>query len=112
MCLCYREIKKSGYEIHHAFREKKRGGGAAIIYKMQLAVKEGECSSSEYSSFEYSYVILTLESKRKLVLVCLYRKQEVSFTLYRDEMESFMDKVSFKGDAMLVVGDFNVWMIV
>ena len=93
-------------------REKKRGGGAAIIYKMQLAVKEGECSSSEYSSFEYSYVILTLESKRKLVLVCLYRKQEVSFTLYRDEMESFMDKVSFKGDAMLVVGDFNVWMIV
>ena len=72
-------IKKSGYKLHHAHREDKRGGGSAIMYKNHLMVKDGDASSSKYSSFEYSYVTLTLQSKIRLVLACIYRKQEISF---------------------------------
>ena len=54
-------IKDAGYEIHHAFREKKRGGGAAMIYKRHLDLKEAGASSSQYSSLEYACAILALK---------------------------------------------------
>ena len=54
-------IRDAGFEINHAFREKKRGGGSAIIYKKELSVKKGEASSSDYLSFEYSCVTLSFE---------------------------------------------------
>ena len=103
-------IKKRGYELHHAYREDKRGGGTAILYKKQLMVKEGDASSSEYSSFEYVFVTLTLQSKKRVILICLYRKQEISFNLFYDEFTNFMDKILNKGEVMLLVGDFNVWV--
>ena len=103
-------IKKSGYKLHHAHREDKRGGGSAIMYKNHLMVKDGDASSSKYSSFEYSYVTLTLQSKIRLVLACIYRKQEISFSTFNEEFTTFMDKILYIGDAMLVVGDLNVWM--
>ena len=102
-------IKDAGFELHHTFREDKRGGGSAIIYKRDMSVKKGGASSSIYSSFEYSYVTLTLQSKRKLIMVCLYRKQEVAFNIFHDELTLIMDKLSNVGDSLLLVGDFNVW---
>ena len=103
-------IKRSGYKLHHAYREDKRGGGAAILYKKKLMIKYGDASATEYSSFEYSFVTITLQSKLKLVLVCVYRKQEVSFNAFHEEFTTFMDKLLNKGELLLVVGDFNVWM--
>ena len=103
-------IKDAGYEIHHAFREKKRGGGAAMIYKRHLDLKEAGASSSQYSSFEYACAILTLQCKRRLLLVCIYRKQEVTFSVFHDELSMLIEKVMFKGDAAMFVGDFNVWV--
>ena len=105
-----RKIKNAGYELHHAYREDKRGGGTAIMYKKKLMVKEGDASTSEYSSFEYSYVVVTLQSKRKMVLLCVYRNQEVAFSTFHEEYAMFMDKIQYKGDTILAVGDFNIWM--
>ena len=103
-------IKKNGYQLHHSYREGKRGGGTAILYRSELTVKEGEASSSEYTSFEYSYVFLTMESRRKMLIGCIYRKQEVSYSMFIDEFSCFMDKVACKADVLLMVGDFNVWV--
>ena len=72
-------------------------------------MKEGEVSLSKFTSFEYAHVTLTLQSTQKLLLVCIYRKQEVAFSLFYDEFSSFTEKLVFKGDAVLFVGDFNVW---
>ena len=73
-------------------------------------VKYGDASTSEYFSFEYSFVTITLHSKRRLVLLCVYRKQEVSFLVFQEEFTTFMDKALNQGEVLLVVGDFNVWM--
>ena len=62
-------IKEHGYELYHAFRADKRGGGVAIMYKNQLSVKEGEKSTSKFSSFEYAYVTINLKSKQKVMIV-------------------------------------------
>ena len=102
-------IKMSGFEIHHAYRENKRGGGTAILYKSELQIKEGDASTSQYTSFEYSYVTLTIQAKRKLLICCLYRKQEVAFHMFHDELSTFINNIESKCDILLVVGDFNVW---
>ena len=103
-------IKQNGYELHHAYREGQSGGGAAIMYRKQLNIKEGDASTTEYLSFEYSWVTLTIQINRRLILVCIYRKQEIRFATFHDEFSSFMDKIQRKGDIMMIVGDFNVWM--
>ena len=104
-----RMIKENKFGLHHAHRVNQRGGGVAIIYKEHLALKEGEASTAQFTSFEYAYVTLTLQSKLKVLLVCVYRKQEVAFSLFYDEFSSFTEKLVFKGDAVMFVGDFNVW---
>ena len=104
------KIKSNGYKLHHAYRENTKGGGVAILYKKGLMVKEGDASTTQYSSFEYSFVILTMQAKKRLFLTCVYRKQEVSFTLFHDEFSGFMDKVMSRGETTVVVGDLNVWV--
>ena len=105
-----KKIKDAGFEPHHAYRDGKRGGGVAIIYKSQLTVKEGNASTSGYESFEYAYITITLKSKQKVVILCIYRKQEVTFSIFTEELSSLVEKLLFGGDALLVVGDFNVWV--
>ena len=73
-------------------------------------IKDGDASTTEYSSFEYAFVTLTLQSKKCVILVCVYRKQEVVFNVFNDEFTVFMDKILNKGEIMLLVGDFNVWV--
>ena len=101
-------IKNAGFKLIHSHREGKRGGGTAIMYKNQLKIKKGEESSSKYASFEFSYIIVIYDSTN-LILVCIYRKQEVHFKTFYNELESFMDKLSERVEELLVVGDFNVW---
>ena len=102
-------IKDSGYELFHAYRGNQRGGGVAIFYKRHLGIKEGEESSSLYISFEFTYVTFAIPSNRRVVLVCVYRKQEIAFSAFHDEYSGFMDKIMNKGDCVVVVGDFNIW---
>ena len=102
-------IKSEGYEIIHSPRSDKRGGGTAIIYKNNLKVKKGASSSSKYESFEFSYVYLKNQGTR-IVLLCIYRKQEVACKIFCRELEELMDDVSNTTEALLVMGDFNVWV--
>ena len=102
-------IKDAGFEIFHGHREEKRGGGTAIIYKKTLDAKPGEASTSKYLSFKFSNFILT-SAKSKIVLVCIYRKQETSCNIFCEELEKFLEGIFHKGDIVILVGDFNVWV--
>ena len=46
-------IKDAGYDLIHANREDKRGGGVAIMFNKSLKIKPGEASSIKFISFEY-----------------------------------------------------------
>ena len=103
------DIRKADYEPFHSYREGKRGGGAAILYKKDLNVKPGEFSSSKYVSLEFSFITLT-SNKSKIVIACIYRKQEISCTIFCEEIEKFLESIFDKGDIVILVGDFNLWI--
>ena len=79
-------IKEAGFEIVHANRDDRRGGGVAILYKKSLRVKPGEESTTKFSSFEFAYCCIQA-SRSKIVLLCIYRLQEVKVA--QDETDSF-----------------------
>ena len=103
-------IKDAGYEIIHGHRDDKGGGGVAIIYKRQLKIKKGRASSSKFKSFEFSYITLSLSTDWKVLITCIYRRQEVSCVTFCEEFESFMDELSDQPSEVVVMGDFNVWI--
>ena len=63
----------------------------------------------KYMSFEFSFLILTT-SRSRILLVSIYRKQEHSCNIFCDELEKFIEGIFHKGDTILLVGDFNVWV--
>ena len=103
------EIKRAGFDIIHAHRATKAGGGTAVMYRNTLNVKKGEASSSKYSSFEYSFIYL-YSGRLKIMLICLYRNQKISMNLFCDELVTFLENVFEKSDILIIVGDFNVWV--
>ena len=76
------------------------------MYKKNLSIKNGG-STSEFLSLEYVSAYLSLKSERKL-FVCLYRKQEVPFKLFHDELLMLMNNLNKKGVTLLIVRYFNV----
>ena len=102
-------IKEAGYEVDHANRDKKRGGGVAMLHKKLVRMKYGEGSTTKYESFEFTYGIIRTTSY-KMMLVCVYRLQELSCELFCKEMENFIEAIFHKADLMIVVGDFNIWL--
>ena len=102
-------VKEAGYGIVHCFREKKRGGGTAVMYKKEFKVKPGDESSSKYESFEFSSIYVKHDSTN-ILIICIYRKQEVSCKTFCSELETYLDKMSEKNDELMIVGDFNIWV--
>ena len=48
--------------------------------------------------------------KSKILLLCLYRKQEVSCNTFHEELDSLLERLFDKADILILVGDFNVWV--
>ena len=88
-------IKEAGLDIIHANRENKRGGGAAIIYKQSSKIKKGEASSTKFTSFEYAYCIIQ-SNESKILLICIYRLQEIACTIFCTEFERFIESIFHK----------------
>ena len=103
-----KKIKNAGYEFIQGYREGKKGGGVAVFYKKSVKVKKGNASSNLYDSFEYSY-ISTVIQKKKIIIIAVYRNQEVNCSTFCSELTNLIDKVSDSCESLMLVGDFNVW---
>ena len=76
---------------------------------MTFFLTKGEASCSKYKSFEYVYVTCKTGVESILILN-IYRNQEVPFTIFKEELVVLMDNVAVKKYSLLVVGDCNVWI--
>ena len=74
-----------------------------------MNAKQGDASTSEFFSFEYSYFYLN-SVKSKILLACIYRLLEVSCNTFCEELELFLEIIFAKADILILVGDFNVWV--
>lgn len=98
-------IKLAGFNIAHCFRSK-RGGGVGILWHKNLdkQVKVTR-TSSDFSTFQYQSLLF--HGKFKITLICLYRLQETSFSLFIQELHSLLTDVD-PSHSLVLTGDFNV----
>ena len=101
-------IRDAGFKLSHAHRSNTPGGGVAIIYKATLKLKNMEKSTVRFSSFEYCSVLL--HSTLKIIILCIYRKQEIPMNAFISEFTDIMDEMTSKCESILVLGDFNIWI--
>ena len=47
---------------------------------------------------------------KQCLLLCIYRKKEVSFLIFNDELKSLLDSLVLRTDTLICIGDFNVWV--
>ena len=50
------KMKEADFDILHANREGRRGGGVAVVYKKSLKVKPGESSSNLLNSVTVAFI--------------------------------------------------------
>ena len=84
-------IKNYGFSLSHKPRENGKGGGVCFIYKPDIKVIESKCNQI-YESFEYHILeVCPPSSEIIFVLVCIYRKQEISYTQFRIDFTNFCE---------------------
>ena len=96
-------IKEAGYEIEHTYRDK-RGAGVCIIWKPHIKTK---CNfkRKNFDTFQYSNILL--EGTIKTNLICIYRLQETSTSLFMNELDDLLSFCNTNSDSIVLTGDFN-----
>ena len=79
------------------------------MYKCGMRVKEKGASSKRFPSFEFSIISLRLSVVTNMIIICIYRRQEVPISLFLSDLETLIDEVITQADKLLITGDFNVW---
>ena len=102
-------IKSYGFSISHKPRESGKGGGVCFIYKPEIKVIESK-SKRTYESFEYHDLeICAPACENNIIVLCIYRKQEISFTQFHVEFTNFCESfIEQSLKSFFVMGDFNV----
>ena len=98
-------IKSYGFSILHNYREDRRGGGTAIIYRPTLSLAVHNFSTS-FDTFEItSAVIKTATSK--MLLIVIYRTGPI-LSQFNQELDLLLSEASSKFDSYAIVGDLNI----
>lgn len=101
-------IKQAGYNIVHTFRTEKRGAGVAILWKEKLESLKHVCKvqTKTYASFQYQCIVFNF--KPKLIIISIYRLQEISFTQFLSDLDDLINDHFSTSHSLILVGDFNV----
>ena len=98
-------IKNAGYNIVHNFREK-RGGGVGIIWSNRISKQVR--NSSVIKSFDtFQYQNLFFHGKFNINLMCIYRLQETSYSMFLIELDDLLSQQDLR-HPLVLTGDFNV----
>ena len=100
----------AGYRMQHVPRAGSRGGGVAMIWKEQYAMKLEP--PIEASSFE-SMVMLATIGSRAFRIVVLYRvppstKNKIQKSLFIKEFADLMEQAATWPGQLVILGDFNI----
>ena len=98
-------IKSYGFNIQHAFREKV-GAGVAIVWRNNVD-KQVHCTSNSFNFESLQYQTATFNGKFKMVIICIYRLQEVPIRTFIKELNYLISKQN-PAYPIVLAGDFNV----
>ena len=97
------------YEVYNNPRVTDTwGGGVCVLANKTLVTKQNRLHN--YVSFEVVCCTLTVCKPRncKLKVLCLYRKDKISFTLFCEEFSTLLNNLFLFSSPILIAGDFNV----
>ena len=105
------EAKTYGYKLLHderKNREKDIGGGVGILTKSTISAKQ--LPVKHFSSFEQTIVKIPLANKKSMYLICIYRLQYMTTSLFMEEISELFDEYVVPNDDFIIAGDFNIHM--
>lgn len=102
-------IKSYGYDIAHDFRNDMRGGGTAIIHKLNLKLCKADVEVTHISTFGYVAGSLKCSSDFTIMIICIYRTGPV-INQFFDDLNNLLAAMSLKSDYIIMAGDFNIHM--
>ena len=98
------QIKMYGYELIHAFRDK-RGGGVGILWKN--SIKNHVRFSSVKNNFDtFQYQIIIFNGTTKTIFICIYRFQETPYSVFFEELNGLILQLD-PCNPIIISGDFN-----
>ena len=100
-------LKEAGYNIAHMFRTEKRGTGVAIIWKEKFQSKKQICKIQTKTYDSLQYQCMSFNFKPKLLVISIYRLQEIPFKQFLVDLEDLMSDHFNNSHSLIVVGDFN-----
>ena len=100
-----------GYSFLHTAREKRNGGGVAIIHRRTIGVAGSKAASEcrSFSSFEFVGALLCVHSIY-IDLLVIYRPPLNSISLFLEEFTSLLERLAPSTTKTLIVGDFNIYL--
>ncbi len=98
-------IRSMGYSIIHNFRNDKKGGGTAIIYRSCYTLSV-ENFSHPFNTFELTAAVIKSASAKILLLV-MYRTGPLS-SYFNQELDILLSEISTKFDCFVISGDLNI----
>ena len=86
------DFKEQGYILKHNIRnssKKESGGGTGIAVKN--TIHSTQIPTKHYNSFKLTIVKIPCLGDKLLLLICVYRLQEIPFSLFIDELSDLFE---------------------
>ena len=103
----YAEFKEKGFTIRKLERSGRKGGGLAIMAKTSTCQKVSPDQNHIHKGFDT--IVCTLKCGNMTILLAnLYRPPSYSKSEFLIEFDKFLTKLVEKEGILLLVGDFNI----
>ena len=102
-------LNKQGYRLYRKDRTYDSGGGLAIYVSNKIPSKR--LSDWEHEEFE-NIVLELILNKTKVLLISLYRPDSININVFTSSMEVCLDTFLSKYESVIVMGDFNVNLLI
>ena len=94
-----------GYSLVHTARQRKQGGGVAIVHRSSLKVSKQ--TVTVFETFEHIEVLLQTDSDY-VRLAVVYRPPSSPKSQFIEEFTTYLDNHALSSGKLLVLGDFNI----
>ena len=102
-------VKSYGFNLCHTIRQdvnKSRGGGVGILCRNQYKLIKLKCP--RFESFECCICNLFHECHDKVVLISIYRLQDVSIQVFFNELTMLLESYCMLDTLLIIGGGINI----
>ena len=100
------ELRDKGYSMYHFNREKRKGGGVALVFKSNFKFIKGKTFNSE--NYECIHVSIACHGAGPVNFIVVYRYCEVKPSVFFTEFYPIIENIFINFKNVIILGDFNL----